>query len=408
MTQTIAALNNSNKGNAKVILVPKVSVENELASSKTDDMYKIKLNGMRKKSSLCTDSSENLKMIECRVEFVTLGEVDTFREQFKAHVLVRSRWMHQEKITSYDPKQDWNPKLFLENLIPEKFYEEVKYKLVQVDDRTEITEIRSCKGTFWERMELPDFPLDIQELSIIIQTRHNPRNVKLIPDSQRLSRLNSETLNSFRDQQKFKLYKMVRTSQTASYDMSNNSLNVRNKSDSYTKRFPKRSKFVASCFCSRNPGYYITNVFSFNFLIAFLSLTLFVIDVESAAKRITGTFKLILTLFTFKIVTSKALPTISYLTSLDKYQLINIVYLAMCCVWHSTLIALNVDNVSKNQLDKIAVGALIGFLFSVQVTFGYMFFKSYQKTKILENEEISFVKRISNYPYDLEEYDDDT
>jgi hypothetical protein len=46
---------------------------------------------------------------------------------------------------------------------------------------------------------------DIQELSIIVQTKHNPRNVRLIPDSQKISLMSSETINTFRDQQKFKV-----------------------------------------------------------------------------------------------------------------------------------------------------------------------------------------------------------
>ena len=60
-------------------------------------------------------------------------------------------------------------------------------------------------GTFWERMELQDFPMDIQELSIVMQTKHNPAKVRLIPDTQKISRMNEDTLNSFRDQQKFKV-----------------------------------------------------------------------------------------------------------------------------------------------------------------------------------------------------------
>lgn len=88
----------------------------------------------------------HLKLVEVRVEFITFGEVDTFNEQFKAHVLVRSRWFEDGQIEEYDPKKDWNPKLFVDNAIPEKYYEEIRYKLQQMADRTEITEIRTCKG----------------------------------------------------------------------------------------------------------------------------------------------------------------------------------------------------------------------------------------------------------------------
>lgn len=363
------------------------------------------------RQSSYNENSNNvpLRFIQTRCEFITFGEVDTFREQFKANVLIRSRWLEKEDIEEYDPKEHWNPLIYIQNLIPEKFYENVRYRCVKQDDGTEITEIRSCKGTFWERMELMDFPLDIQELSIIVESKHNPRHVTILPDSERISRMNIDTLNSFRDQQKFKLYKMVRTSQTASYDESNKMLNKIVKSDPLIPKrtFPRRSKFVATCFVSRNPGYYMINAFSFNCLITILTLTLFIIDVESADKRITGTFKLILTLFTFKIVTSKALPTISYLTSLDKYQLVNILYLGLCCGWHSIIASLNYDHGTKTRIDTIAMGALILFFVIIHSVFIFQLVKSYQKIQKLKREEAVFDKHIASYPYDLEEYDDD-
>lgn len=67
------------------------------------------------------------------------------------------------------------------------------------------------KGSFWERMELNDFPLDIQELSICLTTKHSPKLCKLTAETKKLidfddkkcSILSSQVLNSFRDQQKF-------------------------------------------------------------------------------------------------------------------------------------------------------------------------------------------------------------
>jgi hypothetical protein len=167
----------------------------------------------------------------------------------------------------------------------------------------------------------------------------------------------------------------------------------------------KRSKFVATCFCSRRPGYYLTNVYSFNFLITVLSLTLFVIDTKLAQNRISGTFTLILTSFSFKVVTSKTLPTISYLTSLDKYQIINIVYLALCCVWHSVCASLNIDHEKKFYLDKVVLCCFASFFTLIQVVFIVSFIRSYQNIKALKNLEKRFTAQLD--PINFEEYDDD-
>lgn len=128
------------------LLVPLVfSFHNNMTTSRSKMFAVSESTGSSIKSSESVDHKQP-KIIECRVEFVTFGEVDTFNEQFKAHVLIRSRWFENEIITEYDPKTAWNPKLFVENAIPEKFYEEINYKLEQHEDRTEITEVRSCKG----------------------------------------------------------------------------------------------------------------------------------------------------------------------------------------------------------------------------------------------------------------------
>ncbi len=153
----------------------------------------------------------------------------------------------------------------------------------------------------------------------------------------------------------------------------------------------QKSNYVVTCFCSRRPGYYIKNVYSFNFLITVLSLTLLVIDTRLAQNRISGTFTLILTSFSFKVVTSKTLPAISYLTSLDKYQIINIVYLTMCCVWHSVCAALNIDFDSKFYLDKIILCCFATFFILIQLVFIVSFFKSYQNIRNLKKLEEKFL-----------------
>lgn len=94
---------------------------------------------------------------------------------------------------------------------------------------------------------------------------------------------------------------MVNVSQQASYDIG--SIKSINELDPEANEFDglhrimksKRAKFVATCFCSRRPAYYLINCFSFNFLITCLSLTIFSLETRLAPNRISGTFTLILT-----------------------------------------------------------------------------------------------------------------
>jgi hypothetical protein len=58
--------------------------------------------------------------------------------------------------------------------------------------------IKIYTGFNFYRIELQNFPVDIQELSITIASKLKPNQVKLVQDSQRISNIHTEALNTFR------------------------------------------------------------------------------------------------------------------------------------------------------------------------------------------------------------------
>eukprot|EP00959_Pyramimonas_sp_CCMP1952_P178065 3721956-Pyramimonas_sp.AAC.1 len=70
---------------------------------------------------------------------------------------------------------------------------------------------------------------------------------------------------------------------------------------------------------SRKPMYYIWNVFLMVFILGTLSFTIFSVDVNEPADRLSNMLTLVLALVAFKLVLSQSLPAISYLTILDVY-----------------------------------------------------------------------------------------
>lgn len=228
-------------------------------------------------------SFSGIKTVWVKINFEQIGEVDTMNEKYQAHVRIKSKWYHvddgEELIDDeYDPKRHWYPKLYIENALHD-VKEELSYKVTRLEDgKILITETRSSRGSFWERIELQNFPIDVQELSITVASRFKSANVKLVADTNKISNLHSEALHTFRDQQKFVLYKMVKTSETASYESDTNSaVSVRSVSsvsdvnDDFHKIHldqSRRSKFVATVYCSRRPGMTssLLDIVSFNFL----------------------------------------------------------------------------------------------------------------------------------------------
>ena len=127
----------------------------------------------------------------------------------------------------------------------------------------------------------------------------------------------------------------------------------------------------------------MANAYSFNFLITVLTLTLFSHPIEKAVHtRISSSFTLILTSFSFKVVTSKALPSVAYFTNLDKYQIVNILFLALCACWHTCCFVFHL-----NSLDVYALIILSLLFVFIQCCFTFMLFRTYKKILKLEKRE---------------------
>ena len=68
-------------------------------------------------------------------------------EKFQAEVKIESKWLEYSEIASYDPNKNWNPLLFIENLIVTTS-ETVTYKMTKENGYNVITETRHAKGHY--------------------------------------------------------------------------------------------------------------------------------------------------------------------------------------------------------------------------------------------------------------------
>ncbi len=89
----------------------------------------------------------------------------------------------------------------------------------------------------------------------------------------------------------------------------------------------------------RLPGFYYWNVILPILLITLASLGPFVVDVKLPQSRLPSTATMLLTSVSFKSVVGRFLPTVSYLTSLDKYSLVSLMIIAMQLLYHALIAA---------------------------------------------------------------------
>jgi hypothetical protein len=99
-------------------------------------------------------------LVEIYLTFLRVGEIDNVKERFQADAYFEASWVDNsvDPEGDFDPRQQWEPELFLENAVA-NLKQDIKYRVERVNDVTKIYECRLIKGVFWERLELWDFPL---------------------------------------------------------------------------------------------------------------------------------------------------------------------------------------------------------------------------------------------------------
>ena len=115
----------------------------------------------------------------------------------------------------FDPVKHWYPDLFIENTIG-SLKEEIKYKIIRKNGKTFVCEMRNVKGIFYETLELNDFPLDIQDISITITSSKSSNEIEFELSNENYSTVNVE---DFRQQQEWKLFSFINTSKKEFHDV---------------------------------------------------------------------------------------------------------------------------------------------------------------------------------------------
>jgi len=272
-------------------------------------------NGLKKKETPFNHHkpAKEPKIVQICLIFVKIGEIDTAKERFKAQAYIQATWEDSSVNLKerFNPSTHWIPKLRIENAIGDLKQDIFYHVQVDAENRVCVTETRNVKGVFWERLELWDFPFDTQELSITVSTYHNESELKFMQDALNPCAVSTE---NFTNEQEWYLYNFVRTSKRTISDLWNNY---------------KRPCFTATTLVKRKPGYFIYNAYLMIFFVSSLGFVPFSFDLANHHLRIQVTSLLILTAVNFRWVVTQRLPPVSYLTQLDKYAIVTLMFLVL-------------------------------------------------------------------------------
>lgn len=289
------------------------------------------------------------------VTFLKIGEIETIKEYFEADVYIQAKWreplLDKTKTHVSDFKQFWNPELVLQNV-----FEDPKQQVWHELRLTEhgeafIHEMRRVKGKFYETMELNEFPFDVQGISVVLSSELTKDVLEIVEDKDEISTI---YVDCFSDSQEWELYNFVEM----------DPLDI---SAQYTRARISYPGVTITCCVARRAGFFAWNVLVIVNLLSIFAFTTFAVDPTLPQNRLQLSFILMLAGISFRFVTNQSIPKISYLTHLDRYVLVSMMFSGFITFWHAILSRFKYDTELQGDMDFYAfiVFAICYFFFQL-------------------------------------------
>lgn len=205
-------------------------------------------------------------------------------------------------------------------------------------------------------------------MTIVLATKLDAKQIKLVGRSLHMGK---KVLNTFVDQQRWRLLQLVECTADVSYD---GQANADDDEDSYMNRV----KLSFKAFACRRPYYFYANAYFLIFLITASAISIFSVDCKLPQNRLQINTIILLTSVSFKWVVNRSMPTVNYTTTLDQYTTTSILYLCLLSAWHA-IVGTHWSKTFAQTVDKWMLLGLsclfifIHFLFAIKLLRGYLY-----------------------------------
>ena len=340
------------------------------------------------------DWAESVK-VYIQISYTKILDIDTINQRFQAEALIESKWFdpHLNSLDDViDERKIWKPEIYVENAIKD-VREDVSYKIVPFHESIAATtaikhlslittgyqymmcELRKVSGIFYENLELEDFPLDIQDLTITVATKKPGKIVifKLLQEELKNIQI-SHTL----DKSMWKMHDVLITKED----------NIHREYSFGSHNYPA---VTVSAKVSRLAGFFYWNAIIPILLVSLASLAPFVVDIKFPQSRLPATCTLMLTSVSIRWTIGRSLPTVSYLTSLDKYSLASMFIITMELLYHGIMGAVfpMLPEKQAYRIDHFAFVFFCLLILTKQFIFAYWIYKV-KHNREKSHQEFSF------------------
>ncbi|XP_078583775.1 gamma-aminobutyric acid receptor subunit beta-3-like [Branchiostoma floridae x Branchiostoma japonicum] len=304
----------------------------------------------------------------------SLRDVDTVKQEFSAELWFETFYKdsHLKGLKDRDEvdwDNQWDPWIELRNTVTiEK--DVTRQSLIPVVGREVpiVHAFRMVRATFKADMDLTDFPFDHQKLTIKLMSGWSTKRVEL---RKNLGCIDNITGDDFTDGEQWELSEYLE----CKHDV---------KDIKQSKTSGEYPLYTITAHVQRKTGFYMWNIVLILFIITALSsVSSFSVPVEQHSDRLVITFTLLLTTVAFKLVVSHYLPTVPYLTLLDRYVLACIIFQSLVALEKilASFIGSCIDKYNAWLIDKIFLGIFVFALLCVHVYFRKVVVGTMNKTK---------------------------
>jgi len=319
-----------------------------------------------------------------RMSFVMVGDIDTVKQEFQCEFYMTVRWNEPELIGKttddiIDWEKCWDPSIYIVDIVSYDIYEKTQ-KLVPSqlsNEPPDVVQYFHIKGTFKEILEVNKFPFDYQDLTLVLTSNWEVSEVTLQKDPNRDD--NIRTWN-FTARQEWDLQQHVLTESTQNQPEEGSSPNI---FPLYKVRLHVRRQF----------GFYLYNIALIMCLITALTFTSFAVGADSIGDRIQITLTLLLTSVAFKYYVQQFVPTVSYLTFMDKYILSCMIFQFSMAAVHNSVAGLISNKDSLKYFEWVCFGAGLFVFVAINVVFGIISVVYMVQTRTLMRDDKEMYKR---------------
>ncbi|KAJ8037632.1 Gamma-aminobutyric acid receptor subunit beta-2 [Holothuria leucospilota] len=273
--------------------------------------------------------------VECKVKCVvrSVGEIDTVKQTFEAEVSFLFGW-REEKFQGRESQdialdEYWDPRIYFPNAVTIDERER-KHFIQYHDDETVPYAYLSIrmKATFKSVMQLQNFPLDHQVLTIKVMSNWPESMIQFEQVDQDENNIYT---SSFTETHEWTLH---------------NRLTVDSANNEETYGYPMH---IIQIYVTRKISYYMWNVALVTLLILLSNFTSFAVSPSAPEDRLSVSVTLLLTAVAFKSVVSSSLPKIPYLTLMDKYVLWSLIIQCLVVLQNAIAVIFAEPNTPNEQ-----------------------------------------------------------